>query len=329
MNNVSQLILATHNYENAHEVLPAGVVDAQGPVRHAEQGYHIGWIARILPYVEERTTYQHIDFAKSAYDKANLPVRAMTLSLLVCPSEAGSGPFSSYAACHHDVEAPIDSDNHGVFFLNSRVRHENILDGTTHTIFLGEKITRAADNDLGWLSGTRSTLRNTGTVANAISLASAAGRGYPSSAPWTDEHYQPDTNPPPGGADTESTANTDSSTTGTPVEDVGSGKPVDEGVDANGAADDDGSGDSNKEGKRSDENVSSTPVEKPTHAAVANTAKPGTSLYVGGFGSRHPGGVTVFAFGDGAVRVLTDDIDAQAYQQMGHRSDGQLRSDSP
>ena len=155
MNNVSQLILATHNYENAHEVLPAGVVDSQGPIRHAEQGYHIGWIARILPYVEERTTYQHIDFAKSAYDKTNLPVRAMTLGSLVCPSYPGSGPFSSYAACHHDVEAPIDSDNHGVFFLNSHVRYEDILDGTAHTIFLGEKVTMAADNDLGWLSGTR------------------------------------------------------------------------------------------------------------------------------------------------------------------------------
>ncbi len=263
MNNVSQLILATHNYENAHEVLPAGVVDALGPIRHAEQGYHIGWIARILPYVEERTTYQHIDFARGAYDKANMPVRAMTLSLLVCPSEVGSGPFSSYAACHHDVEAPIDSDNHGVFFLNSRVRHEDILDGTTHTIFLGEKVTKSTDNDLGWLSGTRSTLRNTGTAANA-----------------------------------------DTRATETPVEDVGSGKLA-------------------------DDNTSSKPIENFVPARVANAAKPGTPLYVGGFGSVHPGGVTVFAFGDGAVRVLTDDIDAQAYQQMGHRSDGQLRSDSP
>ena len=29
---------------------------------------------------------------------------------------------SNYAACQNDVEAPIDVDNHGGFYLNSRVR---------------------------------------------------------------------------------------------------------------------------------------------------------------------------------------------------------------
>ena len=47
------------------------------------------------------------------------------------------GP-TSYAACHHDVEAPIDADNHGVFYLNSRTRYDDITDGPAFTILVGE-----------------------------------------------------------------------------------------------------------------------------------------------------------------------------------------------
>ena len=69
------------------------------------------------------------------------------------------------AACKKVGEAPIDVDNHGVFFLNSAVRYTDVSDGASQTLFLGEKL--ILSGDLGWLSGTRSTLRNTGTPINA------------------------------------------------------------------------------------------------------------------------------------------------------------------
>jgi len=47
------------------------------------------------------------------------------------------GPMSHYAACHNDTESPIDTKNNGVFFLNSRVRYEDVQDGTSSTIFSG------------------------------------------------------------------------------------------------------------------------------------------------------------------------------------------------
>jgi hypothetical protein len=34
-----------------------------------------------------------------------------------------------------------------------------------------------------------------------------------------------------------------------------------------------------------------------------------------------------FAFGDGAVRFLSQDIDIVTYQRMGHRCDGELLDD--
>ena len=71
------------------------------------------------------------------------------------------GWMSNYAGCHHDAEAPIDADNNGVLFLNSAISSRDVTDGTAHTIYVGEKL--GNENDLGWMSGTRATLRNTGT----------------------------------------------------------------------------------------------------------------------------------------------------------------------
>ena len=186
VNNLAQLGLALQNYDAAHEMLPPGVVDAAGPIRNVPQGYHMSWLVQLLPYVEEQVTFQHVDFSVGAYDKKNEPVSKKEISVFTCPSDPGvswgEGPSTSnYAGCHHDVEAPIDADNHGVFFLNSHVRSRDILDGASHTIFLGEKKIDA--DELGWMSGTRSTLRNTGTpvngtpaVTNRPGVGDAAGR---------------------------------------------------------------------------------------------------------------------------------------------------------
>ena len=73
--------------------------------------------------------------------------------------------MSSYAGCQNDVEAPIDVDNHGVFYLNSRVRVIDVSDGLAQTLFVGELV---KSSPLGWVSGTRATLRNTGSPMNGL-----------------------------------------------------------------------------------------------------------------------------------------------------------------
>ena len=67
--------------------------------------------------------------------------------------------LNHYVGCHHDSEAPIDVDNNGLLFLNSEVRYSDILDGSAHTILLGE--CKQNSQSLGWVVGDRSTLRNT------------------------------------------------------------------------------------------------------------------------------------------------------------------------
>jgi len=227
INNLKQIVLALHNYESVYEHLPAGVIEPTGPVRNRREGLHVGWVVALLPYMEQWGLYGTINPNFSIYAPINAKTTATSLNSFLCPSDRRSNTpgTTSYAACHNDVEAPIDVDNHGVFYLNSRTQREDITDGNSYTIFIGEK--PIVGSDLGWASGTRATLRNTGSPLNA--------------------------------------------------------RPT----------------------------FADGPADSP--------------LFVGGFGSYHPGG-TNFAFGDGSVRFLSERIDASVYRLLGNRADGELIS---
>jgi prepilin-type N-terminal cleavage/methylation domain-containing protein len=167
-NNLVQIGLALHNYEMAHECLPPGSVNPNRPIRNEPVGYHVGWIVQILPQLDQLNTYDRFKFAVGVYAQVNDAPRGVRISTLLCQSNSavsgsfgGSAWVTTYAGCHHDAEAPIDVDNNGVLFLNSNIRYRDIRDGASNTIFVGEH----ADVDpLGWASGTRATLRNTGTT---------------------------------------------------------------------------------------------------------------------------------------------------------------------
>jgi hypothetical protein len=164
--NLAQMMIAINNYEMAHTVYPTGTVAAKGPVQSVAQGYHHGWTSQILPYIEQGVVYKNIDRSVSVYHADNAPVRAHNVALFRCPSSwLGGRGYSDYAGLQHDIEAPIDVANDGVFFLNSRVRYQDVSDGSSQTFFIGEKLTTIGD--LGWMSGTRAILRNTGTPLNA------------------------------------------------------------------------------------------------------------------------------------------------------------------
>lgn len=172
-NNLAQIILAVQQYESAHQVYPPGAVDSQGPIFHVPQGYHHNWISQILPFLEQEPLARHVDVRVGVYDPANRPPRRAHVEILRCPSTPAAGRgFSDYAGIHNDGEAPIDVDNNGVFFLNSRIRFDDVVDGVSNTLFIGEKATILGD--LGWMSGTRATLRNLGSF-----------NGVGNRLPWT------------------------------------------------------------------------------------------------------------------------------------------------
>jgi prepilin-type N-terminal cleavage/methylation domain-containing protein/prepilin-type processing-associated H-X9-DG protein len=202
VNNLVQISVAIQNYDSSFEMLPPGVVDTKGPIaNYSTQGYHHGWMIQILPYIEQGNASRKINYKAGVYDATNATVRNHGISVFLCPSDGG--PMNSskvatnnYAACHNDVEAPIDVGNKGVFFLNSHIRFEDITDGSSFTIFVGEKLRTAAD--LGWMSGSNATLRNTGSPINGLNLGK--GGGGPGSAIIEDEGDEEGANPPAAAA---------------------------------------------------------------------------------------------------------------------------------
>ncbi len=163
VNNLLQLGIALGNYASAHNVLPPGVVDEKGPILNLPRGYHYSWVVQILPFFEQNNLYRRFDFRYGVYHDSNMTARETRVASFLCPSSS-SRPTISYAGCHHDIDAPIDANNRGVLYLNSRIGYDDITDGPAYTILLGEIV--AGGPTLGWASGTRATLRNTGHRLN-------------------------------------------------------------------------------------------------------------------------------------------------------------------
>ena len=200
-NNLMQIGLALHNYEMSFEMLPPGCVNETGPIRNFDEGYHMSWIVQILPSLEQSSVFGQINFSASAYDATNGGFRKMVIPTLLCPSDwqtqMNQGnqtlAMNNYAACFGGDNVTIDLKNNGVMFVNSSVGFRQIRDGASNTIMVGEKCVIEDTNELGWMSGTKSTLRNTGVAINH-------GWDVGGDAPGQSRFRQP--LPPPSDTDT-------------------------------------------------------------------------------------------------------------------------------
>ncbi|MBC8112855.1 MAG: DUF1559 domain-containing protein [Candidatus Saccharimonas sp.] len=183
-NHLMQIGLALQNYMMGHEVLPPGTQNPTGPILSKEDvtQYHMNWIVQILPYLEQQNVYNHIDFTQGVYSPANSPVRVRQMQTLICPSDPNTHGktvgLTNYCGVHNDYEAPIDVDQNGVLFLNSAIHYEQVTDGSSNTIYVMEA---RADMgaDLGWMSGTRATLRNGVQWTNRAEMEAAAAAPAP------------------------------------------------------------------------------------------------------------------------------------------------------
>lgn len=174
-NKLKQLGVALLNYQEAFSVLPSGCVNTTGPVQNVEDGYHASWIVQILPLMGQDPSYRNIDPLVSVYLAPNDEVRSHHFELLHCPSdplawkETDTIATSSYAGNTGGSNVPVDVDNKGLFFLNSSIGSKQIRDGLSYVIAVGERRREEFHGvkDLGWMSGTSGTLRNTAIQINS------------------------------------------------------------------------------------------------------------------------------------------------------------------
>lgn len=91
-NNLKQIGLALHNYEQAHGALPpAYTVDANGQPLHS-------WRTLILPFLDEKQLYESIDLSRPWNDPANAAAFAKTVHAFSCPSADLPAQHTTYLA---------------------------------------------------------------------------------------------------------------------------------------------------------------------------------------------------------------------------------------
>ncbi|OWK47095.1 DUF1559 domain-containing protein [Fimbriiglobus ruber] len=176
-NNLKQLALGLHNYHSAMSMFPAGTINtspAAPPVaagddpngRNGDGAPGIGgpWICYILPHIEQPALYSNfmlivsqrpevVDwFGNATY--AATPIGNTHLKAMDCPSHPytdelmanGTGmedlARGNYAACYgkggYGTAQTSDPTIGGIFGNNSKVRIEDIADGSSQTLMLSE-----------------------------------------------------------------------------------------------------------------------------------------------------------------------------------------------
>ncbi|MBX3414528.1 MAG: DUF1559 domain-containing protein [Pirellulales bacterium] len=154
LNNLRQLTIALHNFEQDWGHFPVGAEAKPYPAKPAHPHTFYRWssLAHLTPYLEQTAAYNSLDLSVPLYD-TNYKVTtqnergvALDVPLFLCPSDlrtpvaAGFGA-TNYAACAGSgAGGGTSHDTDGVFYVNSRTRFRDIGDGTSHTVAFSESL---------------------------------------------------------------------------------------------------------------------------------------------------------------------------------------------
>jgi hypothetical protein len=121
-NNMKQIVLAMHNFNDAHGHLPADVYSADGKPLWS-------WRVHLLPYLEQANLYQQADLTRPWDDPKNKSVSATVLKVFQCGAEPAGEPLT----CFKRPTGPGTAHEPG-----KKVRLVDITDGTSNTLFVIE-----------------------------------------------------------------------------------------------------------------------------------------------------------------------------------------------
>ncbi|MGE5193057.1 MAG: DUF1559 domain-containing protein, partial [Deltaproteobacteria bacterium] len=133
-NNLKQIALALHNYEERYNALPpAYTVDADGKPLHS-------WRTLILPFLDQEPLYESIDLSKPWDDPANAEAFKTSLSVYHCPSDSSPQNHTTYLASVGST---------GCFRLTEPRLLSEITDGLSQTLMVVEV---PSDRSVPWMS---------------------------------------------------------------------------------------------------------------------------------------------------------------------------------
>lgn len=170
---LKQIGLAALNYHDTAKAFPPGYTssfDSNG----TDLGPGWGWNAYLLPYMEEQSLFNKINFSLSIEAPVHATVRTTSMKLLLCPSvvapksfpvgaKAPTGaltsticdlPSSSYTGNFGVSEPGVDGE--GIFYRNSKISLTDITDGTSHTLLAGERSSKYSETTwIGSVTGSK------------------------------------------------------------------------------------------------------------------------------------------------------------------------------
>jgi prepilin-type N-terminal cleavage/methylation domain-containing protein/prepilin-type processing-associated H-X9-DG protein len=294
VNNLKQIGLALHNYHDANLRFPPGYVDgntnpASTPDNDVGPGW--GWASFLLPYLEQSSVYNQINFGQGVGVGVNVQVSQQQLSVFLCPSDPYPDNVPVYDSSFTTPIATVAHGNYlgcngweecfsnaggagdgsgadglsgglglagdGLFYRNSKNSVANVTDGLSNTIVAGE----------------RCSTHSPGTWTGAVT----GGRcpAWMATQPWTPPYTPP-----------------------TAAPDTGNGTAYD----------------------NADFNEALVLAHcNATHLPSADNPFFDPDTYW----SMHPAGAN-FLFGDGSVHFLTSTIDPNTYQYLATIAGGEV-----
>jgi prepilin-type N-terminal cleavage/methylation domain-containing protein/prepilin-type processing-associated H-X9-DG protein len=172
-NNFRQIGIACHGYHDAFGSFPSGYMHFGVALQRSAEEW--GWTALALPYLEQSNLHGQLGVTKgrfftqlSSSGAQVVPAARTVLKILICPSDSGhqaglvhndrhfsdgtgflssgqAAPFwpgsSNYIGVAGHCDVFSDVPNTGIFFGNSRIALNDIRDGSSNTVMVGERET--------------------------------------------------------------------------------------------------------------------------------------------------------------------------------------------
>jgi prepilin-type N-terminal cleavage/methylation domain-containing protein len=152
-NNLKQIGLAIAQYQLSKSVYPSSNTDDVFNWDDGLSERNHSWASVIMPYIEESSLKDKINFKISSMDPANQPAAGTIVSVYRCPSYTGPaltedthypagkyaiGNYVSIGASDVDHVYAVSQKPEGVIFPVSKIKPKEVTDGLSNTMFIAE-----------------------------------------------------------------------------------------------------------------------------------------------------------------------------------------------